>query len=514
MRLFFNWHAATPILARRSLKLAVSEPLESRTLLNATLTSPITSPILDPGAQGIVADGSEELIKLSNHFDNPGGAGALVYAAISSIPGVVQASISTLVDTNDPALYLVAGQVGTSEVTVKATDSGGHSASTTFLLTVGKNSGIVTLTAPTPRSNVGDLNRMFSGTAATGSNYSSTITVTIQGNGSTLTLTTTAISGKFSVAPSYYPTFGVGTFQAYAVQADKSGDEIAGFESFYNWSATFQSASVSPPSKITTNNFRDEQVSVAYTFTGRNMSFDLSSISTSNISVVGPTGNPLSVQSYHIFTNPESPQSIDITYAVSAPDADGDWTSSLNGNYTIDINGTGGVMGGGGYIGGFSAIPVGEGYTFGQHDAGTFVVDIPPALPPKLTGTTIGTPGSYQNDGNTIAKATDGNVSTFFDGPTANGNWVGLDLGNSKTIAHIAYAPRSGYASRMVGGEIQISTTANFTSGVTTIYTIKTTPTTGSLTTVTLSSPVTARYIRYLSPNGSYGGISEFQAFA
>ena len=371
-------------------------------------------------------------------------------------------------------------------------------------------------------------------------------------------------------------------------------------------------------------------------------------------------GNPLVVQSYKIVaTSPET----SVTYTVSAPDADGEWTSALNGNYTIDINGSGGVMGGGGFTQviphtstGPKGVQLDYGYTFGQPDAATFVVDIPPALPPKLTGTTIGTPGSYQNDGNTIAKATDGNLSTFFDGPTANGNWVGLDLGasggvvkdvayasrsgfasrmnggifqasdsstfasgvvnlytipsnanpssstlttqaisntkayryyrylspagsngdvaevqffgtagglsgppqltgatigtsgsyqndgntivkatdgnlstffdgptsdgnwvgldlgSSKTIAQIAYAPRSGYASRMVGGEIQISTTANFTSGVTTIYTIKATPTTGSLTTVTLFSPVTARYIRYLSPSGSNGDISEFQS--
>jgi uncharacterized delta-60 repeat protein len=132
----------------------------------------------------------------------------------------------------------------------------------------------------------------------------------------------------------------------------------------------------------------------------------------------------------------------------------------------------------------------------------------------KLTGTTIGTAGSYGNSGNTIAKAVDGNLSTFFDGPVANGDWVGLDLGSSKTIGQISFAPRSGFASRMVGGEFQISTTANFTSGVTTIYTITTAPVTGSLTTITLSSPVTARYVRYLSPNGGYGDVAEISFYS
>ena len=142
-----------------------------------------------------------------------------------------------------------------------------------------------------------------------------------------------------------------------------------------------------------------------------------------------------------------------------------------------------------------------------------FVDRAPAAVHTQLTGTTIGTAGSYNNSGNTIAKATDENLSTFFDAQASNGDWVGFDLGSSKSINQIAYAPRSGYASRMTGGEIQISTTADFSSGVTTIYTITGNPA-AALTTVTLSSPVTARYIRYLSPNSSHGDIAEFQVFS
>ena len=135
------------------------------------------------------------------------------------------------------------------------------------------------------------------------------------------------------------------------------------------------------------------------------------------------------------------------------------------------------------------------------------------AVHTKLTGTTIGTAGSYNNSGNTIAKATDGSTSTYFDGQAGSGNWVGYDLGSAVSITQIAYAPRSGYASRLTGGQIQISTTADFSSGVTTIYTITAAPA-SSLTTITLSSPVTARYIRYLSPAASHGDISEFEVFS
>jgi len=126
-----------------------------------------------------------------------------------------------------------------------------------------------------------------------------------------------------------------------------------------------------------------------------------------------------------------------------------------------------------------------------------------------LTGTVIGTSGSFQNDGNTIAKAFDGNLATFFDGPTANGNWAGLDLGTAQSVTQISYAPRSGWASRMVGGKFQASNTANFSSGVVTLYTISSTPVVGSLTTVAISVPGTFRYVRYLSPAGSYGDIAE-----
>jgi hypothetical protein len=132
-----------------------------------------------------------------------------------------------------------------------------------------------------------------------------------------------------------------------------------------------------------------------------------------------------------------------------------------------------------------------------------------PVTPTQLTGTTIGTTGSYLNDGDTIANATDGSLSSFYDGAAANGNWVGLNLGSAKSVDEISFAPRAGYASRMVGGYFQVSTSANFTTGVTTVYTITTTPQTGGLTTIKLSSPVTGQYVRYVSPNGSYGNVAE-----
>src|SRR5204863_6345047 len=61
--------------------------------------------------------------------------------------------------------------------------------------------------------------------------------------------------------------------------------------------------------------------------------------------------------------------------------------------------------------------------------------------PVKLTGTVIGTAGSYNNSGNTADKAFDGSLSTFFDAPVANKDnaWVGLDLGTAAVISEIRF---------------------------------------------------------------------------
>src|SRR4051794_19246246 len=58
-----------------------------------------------------------------------------------------------------------------------------------------------------------------------------------------------------------------------------------------------------------------------------------------------------------------------------------------------------------------------------------------------LTGTIIGTSGSFNNAGNTKEKAFDGNTATFFDAPAANNDWVGLDMTGQlpKMVTSIRY---------------------------------------------------------------------------
>ena len=140
---------------------------------------------------------------------------------------------------------------------------------------------------------------------------------------------------------------------------------------------------------------------------------------------------------------------------------------------------------------------------------------VPPAAgPAKLAATTFGTAGSFGNSGNTLARAADGDVSTFFDAPAANGAVVGLDLGAARAVSQIAFAPRAGYANRMVGGAFQASNTADFSSGVATVYTVKAAPASGALTTVATGTTTAYRYWRYVAPANSYGNVAEFQLFA
>ena len=127
----------------------------------------------------------------------------------------------------------------------------------------------------------------------------------------------------------------------------------------------------------------------------------------------------------------------------------------------------------------------------------------------KLGGAVIGTPGSYGNGTATRDKAFDGDLGTFFDAPVANGAWVGLDLGAAKAINRVKYAPRHGWAGRMVGGKFQGSNTADFSAGVVDLFTVSAQPANGQLAEQAVGG--TFRYIRYLAPAGGYGNVAEVE---
>ena len=132
------------------------------------------------------------------------------------------------------------------------------------------------------------------------------------------------------------------------------------------------------------------------------------------------------------------------------------------------------------------------------------------ATPTILTGVAIGTPGSYQGKGNTIDKALTGKPGDFFDSASPDNNWVGLDLGSLYSPTSVSFAQRpdfagwSGYPKRMIGGKIQGANKPDFSDAVELL--LITTPPVG-----VQSHPLPGgsfRYLRYLSPPGSFGNIS------
>lgn len=193
------------------------------------------------------------------------------------------------------------------------------------------------------------------------------------------------------------------------------------------------------------------------------------------------------------------------TVTVSAKDGSGNIQTN---RYSINV--TGGTSGTLSYDNNGNCTNNGQGQTY-EWDAENRLTAIN-GTSARLTGTIIGTTGSWNNYGNTRDKAFDGDLTTFFDAPDpGNGDWVGLDLGSSTTLTQIQYCPRSGWEGRMVGGKFQGSNTADFSSGVVDLYTITATPTSGILTAVTVTGNY--RYVRYLAPDGGWGNIAEMQVY-
>ena len=133
---------------------------------------------------------------------------------------------------------------------------------------------------------------------------------------------------------------------------------------------------------------------------------------------------------------------------------------------------------------------------------------------PQLTGGIIGTAGSWGGSGSTIINVFDNNLTTYFDGPDANGDWVGLDFGAgvSNVITQINYCPRAGFESRMTNGVFQGANRPDFSDAVT-LFTVTTQPATGVFSTATINNPSAFRYVRYLSPAGGFCNVAELQIY-
>lgn len=132
-----------------------------------------------------------------------------------------------------------------------------------------------------------------------------------------------------------------------------------------------------------------------------------------------------------------------------------------------------------------------------------------------LLGTVIGTEGSWDGK-STRDKAFDDDFSTFFDAPkgAGEGTWVELDLGEEYTaqVNCVAYCPRSGKASRALGGIFQGANKADFSDAVQ-LYEITTTPPENVLTEMDINTTGQFRFLRYVSPKGSNGNIAEVKFY-
>lgn len=109
----------------------------------------------------------------------------------------------------------------------------------------------------------------------------------------------------------------------------------------------------------------------------------------------------------------------------------------------------------------------------------------------------------WNNGSDTADNVIDGNTQTFFDG-VQNG-WLEIDLGETLTFDVIAYAPRTGFEGRMVGGRFYGSKDGK---KWTELYTITASPSSG-INYGFLDKEYSFRYIRYDVPEGKSNVTNE-----
>ncbi len=154
------------------------------------------------------------------------------------------------------------------------------------------------------------------------------------------------------------------------------------------------------------------------------------------------------------------------------------------------------------------------GAEFGVSPVVTTTIPLPP--PPdmtfRLTGASIGTEGSWNNNGMTRERSFDGNTSTYFDAPTQSA-WTGRDFGagREKRITAIRYHPRTSWTSRMLNGVFEGANQPDFSDAVN-LGTVLFDPPGGVFTIIPVTWPGTFRYFRYNNTAG-HGNVSEIEVY-
>jgi hypothetical protein len=136
----------------------------------------------------------------------------------------------------------------------------------------------------------------------------------------------------------------------------------------------------------------------------------------------------------------------------------------------------------------------------------------------ELTGTVIGTLGSYGNNASrTRDKAFDKDITTFYDA-ASDGGWPGLDLGTAsyRHLHSIQYCPRESLPARMVNGQFQLSlesdTVETFIAPIT-VHQVTVQPEINVYVTVPIETDYEFQYFRYLPPAGGWGNIAEAEIY-
>src|SRR5206468_4076781 len=83
----------------------------------------------------------------------------------------------------------------------------------------------------------------------------------------------------------------------------------------------------------------------------------------------------------------------------------------------------------------------------------------------------------------------------------------------SYVLNQVRYCPRSGFASRMVGGTFQGANVADFSSGVVTLFTVGSAPPYDVLTPQAINNPGAFRYVRYRGPSNGSCNVAEVQFY-
>nr|MBP7471993.1 alginate lyase family protein [Prevotella sp.] len=127
----------------------------------------------------------------------------------------------------------------------------------------------------------------------------------------------------------------------------------------------------------------------------------------------------------------------------------------------------------------------------------------------KLTGTIIGTDGTSSFP---LKNAFDNSLYTYYVTTNADEGWAGYDLGENKQaiVTQIRYGARASHTTAMVGGFFQGSNESDF-NNASVLYSITNEPTAATWSKEIIYSTTPFRYLRYVSPKGSYGNIAEIQ---